>query len=500
MKNKYLGVIIIIGIVLVSIVGTVVAQNEIPTVSSEGFSLISWFKHTFNIQDFTIVGQDRDCDVFARKTFYFDRGGLMDVSAADAGCSYALINVFNQNWDEIGEWKDDFKAYCGSTGCIVEIYCCPHPECSSDSQCENWEGIGSDCKTNYEVDPYMPLLDEFHDPITSYKYCTSSTGNGNGDTPTTLSAVIYDINAPTSVKTGEPVEIEFKVKNNGDTGDYLLEAGIIPKSTAEDWGFSYAGGGFGIFDWLIQQNLECCEGQPNIFAKTTKLTSGEIDTFKINIQQAPYSEIADLCYDNKYWDGTGEYVLYIIMKTGCYPEGKDVTYETRIITVTGEDVGDGNGDINGNGEELEEGEEPSCRSKEEIFYTNAEGTFKAHSFLIGSKEPITPQRIDEYVPGFSGKYFEVKAEGCCKEFESSYVDTKQTKVTLDILLGLIGGKTADFSYDVYKCVPEGEAGFCLESAHKLLNKYTKTDDCQTNTLISIFLIIGGFIIVLRFTG
>ncbi len=170
-------------------------------------------------------------------------------------------------------------------------------------------------------------------------------GEGNGDVPINLDAIIYDINVQSSVKPGEEVVVEFKVKNSGDTGDYLIETGIIPKSTAEEWGFKYAGMGFGIFDWLTQKNLECCEGQPNIFAKTTKLSSGEIDTFKIKIPNAPYSEIKDLCYDNTYWDGEGEYVLYIIVKTDCWPEGKEVTYETKIINL---DIGYiGNGNDNG---------------------------------------------------------------------------------------------------------------------------------------------------------
>lgn len=153
-----------------------ISAVEIPTVSSDGFNFISWFKHTFNIQDFTIVGQDRHCDVYVRtgNTLYFDKGDLMEVDASDGGCNYALIDVFNGNWNEIGEWKNEFKAYCGGTnGCIVEIYCCPHPECSSDSQCRSWEGTGSECKRKYEVDPHMPLMDENHNIITSYKYCTA---------------------------------------------------------------------------------------------------------------------------------------------------------------------------------------------------------------------------------------------------------------------------------------------------------------------------------------
>jgi len=158
---------------------------------------------------------------------------------------------------------------------------------------------------------------------------------------TNLDAVIYDIEVPTSVGAGEEVIVEFKVKNKGDTGRYLIEAGIIPKPTAEDWGFTYILGEVRWLDWLTHKNVECCEGQPNVFAETTKLTSGEIAGFKLKIPKAPYSEIEDLCYDNVYWDGEGEYVLYIIVKTGCWPDGKDVAYETKIITISGTGVVNG---------------------------------------------------------------------------------------------------------------------------------------------------------------
>lgn len=522
-KKKYIEVCVIgiIVLLLVGIVDIVVAQEveiEETTMNIEGFNLISWFKHTFNIQDFSIIGKDRHCDVYAKKTIYYNRWDMMSVSADDyCSKSYGLIDVFDGNWNTIGEWKNNVGVICGdSDGCIVEIYCCPHDECDRDSDCEDWEGTGSECEISYKKDPYIDYKSgstykyctsgctgsditcwreesgicvsrkydcsygTYPDCPTSYKYtskssceanlCTShstskcysndiywynSCGNredkrtecgsagcttgtsscnvaltcnqegyscgghsgtqsgqpccsgldcqnfqcvvtgscssgetkcgivGDPDTsgevyytcvdgtfvsqgkvdgkcgytinengvPINLNAVIYDIEAPTSIEKGKEVIVEFKVKNNGDTGNYLIETGIIPKSTAEDWGFKYAEGSFNIFyDWLnVQTNTECCEGQPNIFAKTTQLKSGEIDTFKIKIPKAPYSEIADLCYDNLYWNGTGEYVLYITIKTGCWPEGKEVTYETKIINVKS-DVTNGNGATT-NGEE-----------------------------------------------------------------------------------------------------------------------------------------------------
>ncbi len=131
-----------------------------------------------------------------------------------------------------------------------------------------------------------------------------------GEVPTNLDAVIYDIVAPNSVEAGEEVKVKFKVKNKGDAGTYLFEAGIIPESTAEDWGFIILGGATG-------KDTECCEGQPNIFAGKVKLDVGEIKDIEINIDKSPYSGIADLCYDNTYWGGAGvgveqEIILYML--------------------------------------------------------------------------------------------------------------------------------------------------------------------------------------------
>jgi len=425
MKNKYLKVFII-GIVLVMLVGTigfVLAQEVKVGEGPSSFNFITWFKKTFGISTFSIVGDYRQCDRQPRETLYYNKGDLMDIKVSDYSSSkYGLINVFRGDWSTIGEWKDTFRATCATDKkCIVEVYSCPFDECTSNFQCRNWYGSGSECKTKNANDPnivyqsgstfnYCTEPDE--EEVTCYYYqsgsscstrtyigdtkcpatymgytlyssksaceatipiclsgqnkcegqtyyiCSNSNwqsqglvdgkcgyvsdggtengGNGdegNGGIPINLGGVIYDIVYPTNVKPGESVKVEFTVKNKGDTGNYLLEVGIIPKSTAKEWGFKYARGAFSIFDWLTQKNTECCPNQPNIFAKTTNFKSGEIDTFKIKIPKAPYSEIRDLCYNNQYWNGTGEYVLYITMKTGCYPEGKEVTYETKIINV-----------------------------------------------------------------------------------------------------------------------------------------------------------------------
>lgn len=165
------------------------------------------------------------------------------------------------------------------------------------------------------------------------------------------------------------------------------------------------------------------------------------------------------------------------------------------------DKDDGDDENGVDGDEIPEGEEPTCKEKEEIFYTNPEGRKRLSSIFFTLEKEVTPQIIDTYIPAFSGRYFELKEDACCEDFEYTYVDTIDKEITpFSILLGLLGKGTVDFTYDVYKCIPEGEGGFCLEFAQRWLNPITKTDDCQTNSFILIFLIVGGFIAVSRLIG
>lgn len=154
-----------------------------------------------------------------------------------------------------------------------------------------------------------------------------------------LSGIITDIQLfKNTFQQGEEVDVRFRVKNQGDEGYYLIETGIIPKSVAKDWGFVSDTGLFSF--WHFTTSTECCEGQPNIFAKTVYFENEETHEIQIDIPKAPYNGISDLCYDNDYWDGEGEYVLYVIMKTGCYPDGENVVYETIGLNINDTDDGD----------------------------------------------------------------------------------------------------------------------------------------------------------------
>ena len=176
MKNrKKYAEVFIIGM-LILLVGAInlVSAEEIESIPENiSFNFMSWFQHTFGIQDFSIAGQERHCDIYPEKTLYFTTNGqnvMMDIDVADyCSSGRGLIDLFTNNWNPFKEYKDSVTRYCGFAydQCIAEIYCCDHDECSRDSQCEDWEGPGSECEISYEDDPIIDY------DFSSYKYCTS---------------------------------------------------------------------------------------------------------------------------------------------------------------------------------------------------------------------------------------------------------------------------------------------------------------------------------------
>ncbi|MBU0958383.1 MAG: hypothetical protein KKB31_00415, partial [Nanoarchaeota archaeon] len=165
-------IIISIGIVLL-LVGGVSAQEFIDIEGETSFNFWSWLSHNFGIEQFSVVGQARLCSDKPNPSpvkLYTEagrevsqQGGVNDYYWAwtsgekllitnekiNAVCwGDALIDVFVQGnlWVPYKEYKSGVLLTCTSD-CKVQIYCCPHGECTSDSQCEDWKGTGSNCKT-----------------------------------------------------------------------------------------------------------------------------------------------------------------------------------------------------------------------------------------------------------------------------------------------------------------------------------------------------------------
>lgn len=390
-KTKKIITISILSLFLVSLVG--VASAEVINIDASSYSVWDNFIHTLQgLGLFTAAGQSRECSTTSDYTISGVSGYVSTSSLlGSVNCDVALFNVFNKDWNFLSEHRSEdiggFQIASDSTfedfPAIIEVYCCPYEACGSDADCSSppASNFGIYCNTNYgscygeepayitelfkcENDQWMRYgtasfgedhycnegLNNYidkqgaeHCVLSTYSSVTDGTWCGveeptpdpdSTPTPEILSGIIYDIQLfQDTFQQGEEVEVRFRVDNNGDAGNYLIEVGIIPKSVAEDWGFSYGGMAFSVFDWFTTVSTECCEGQPNIFAKTAYFNVQETNEFSITIPKAPYSEIADLCYDNNYWAGEGEYVLYVTMKTGCYPEGEEVTYETILIEI-----------------------------------------------------------------------------------------------------------------------------------------------------------------------
>ncbi|MFA6073994.1 MAG: hypothetical protein WC758_07805 [Candidatus Woesearchaeota archaeon] len=174
---------------MASIVGTVFisAQEVNPpeTITQDSsFSLKSWFSHTFGIQQFSIVGDSRQCS----QTPDYNTialNGVHYTKSASAYCSsgYGIWDIFSPGWNPYKEYNNNVDVTFGSSGGNVELYCCDHPECSSDSQCQDWVGEYSTCKTascSSWLGGYKCTTDfgtETNIPYcrSSFKYCSANT-------------------------------------------------------------------------------------------------------------------------------------------------------------------------------------------------------------------------------------------------------------------------------------------------------------------------------------
>ena len=237
---------------LVGILGFVNAQGDEELTQDVPFSFESWFRHLFGLQDFSIVGDYRQCDRYPERTFTYEYGEAMYVDSADyCDSGYGLINFFTSGWNPVSEKRDDISiSSCNVPPCHIEVYCCPFDECDDDNDCEDWYGSGSECKSkiandpniNYEYSTFKYCTEPSEIQVTCWyspesgescssrtyigdEYCPSTYMsyilyeskstcegniprepiNGNGEVPIDLDAVIYDIKATTSVIAVEEV-------------------------------------------------------------------------------------------------------------------------------------------------------------------------------------------------------------------------------------------------------------------------------------------------------
>ena len=156
--------------VLIGIISFVSANDEVN--QAVPFSLSSWFKHIFGIQEFSIVGDYRQCDRYPQETFTYQKGEAMIIDVKDyCSSGHGLIDFYTGGWNPVLEMKDRFvNSGCNIPPCNIEVYCCPHEECSRDRDCEDWYGDGSECKSRLANDPNINYA------YSTFSYCTEPSG------------------------------------------------------------------------------------------------------------------------------------------------------------------------------------------------------------------------------------------------------------------------------------------------------------------------------------
>jgi len=179
-------------IVMIMLIGNVVADklDNPPIVDAEKPTLLDKLFSFFRFTEFTIVGQDRQCDETPISNIQNEFLGYWTVIPGTVGggdsnfdasthCSSGhgfwdvyVQETFGGGWVPKFEMEDWVYFNClddGKYQCIVELYCCPDGGCDADNDCDSDE----ECKTESRTDSYMPLLDpSTGNQINSYNFCT----------------------------------------------------------------------------------------------------------------------------------------------------------------------------------------------------------------------------------------------------------------------------------------------------------------------------------------
>lgn len=159
---------------------------------------------------------------------------------------------------------------------------------------------------------------------------------------------IYNVNyldvsgnkLPDKLIPGQQIKVTFSVR--ATTGfkntPYLVEAGVIPFSTAESWGMAQPSGFYSVFNLFSTQESTrdaCCKGQPNVADNFESLqqtfwSDTTVKDFSFTIR-VPDSSTTDFCGSNSYWDvNSSKEVIYITVKNGCFKDG----YKRNVFVAT----------------------------------------------------------------------------------------------------------------------------------------------------------------------
>ena len=557
-KMKKYVIILAIALLLFGTVGIVSAMNPQSYKELDFFEKVIYGFDSGNIFGlFTTWGQVNDCSVYPDKELYPIKAGER-VDCDDGGCGYdkCAIDVWYDkveylnfvptevNWDYLRYYTEKsgegayFKASTSHDYWYAEIYCCPSsaPEVSDHSTrayvCKNNEW---DSKSRYDSDEYCS-----YDPSgVDLCWCADEDDNFYVDD----NDGVHCRSSPRDSWCGSYVAHDRKVCTSAEKlywydskGDInsLIEScsssercttsGCVKKDVVDDVVDEDTGTG----ETCIAQGGTCkntCDSSEKAIGNV-----GQLDCKWLRSERCCVSTtVSDTIIDS---DGDG-YSDAVEVEEGTDPNDAN-------DAPTGTPIGTG---------------VSSCVAEEEIFNTQGDAVittkslFKGKSTHMGSFEDNVGL-IKETLPLVYTRYATNKATACCDDLDLKFVSAEKgsfekssnTWVSILNFIGqgtpgmLIGGgigttagpvgtiaggtvgfvvglvsasftnnvlrdvENVEYSYDVYKCVPEGEAGFCLEFAHKLLNPLTKSDDCQMNSIILGALAILAFILLARLGG
>jgi len=222
---------------------------------------------------------------------------------------------------EGGPLYSSLSACSGTSGCTIDREC-PSGKVCSNGNCVTPEpsDIPDDVPSDIPSDVSSDIPDAIEEPdiksffqILDVSYGDSLTGQ-----------------PVTNPIPGQLLKVSFKVRDSRPPVEFsafpgkLYEVGIIPLETAKEWGMAEPSGFFSLFAIGENKKDSCCQGQSNVASNiaTVPLTSPDvrIEDFVFDIK-VPDSQTTDLCGSETYWDGTKDYVLYVIVKNGCYKDG-----------------------------------------------------------------------------------------------------------------------------------------------------------------------------------
>jgi len=319
MKYKKQICLISVGIILVMLMLVFVnAQTEKETKISAFDLFLSNLKYKISNLLFTSVGQARDCSVYPNKIISHSIGEQWDsYDYRDGGCSdSALINTYYDDFF-YREYEDDFTEWDGlkfDENTWIEFYCCPYPSCDSNSDCDDpygdicniaygscyyeepdWETDVYRCEeTGWEFwqdvdygsnywcnDPDRKMwYHPGHDSRQCYEdeddavECVLDDDDGNGDGVTGDADFQVDIISATPIvfSSEQNVNINVKIKNNGEKGSMKVEVGLYKDEDITSWGFV-----------VIQDAINCEPNEKNVDTKLIELNAGEeiTETFTI---------------------------------------------------------------------------------------------------------------------------------------------------------------------------------------------------------------------------